>query len=68
MIKSIAKRFLKGFIAGGIAAVVVALKVGGTISSITELKSFGIGLGVAFLTGGFLAIEKALNWTTEPTL
>jgi len=65
MIKSIIKRFLKGFIAGGIASVVLALQAGITISSLTDVKTLLTALGVAFVTGGLLAIEKGLNWTPE---
>lgn len=68
MIKSIVKRFLKGFIAGGIASVVLTLNTSVAISTFADLKTLGFTLGVAFVTGGLLAIEKGLSWTTEPTM
>jgi len=65
MIKSILKRFLKGFISGGIASAVLLLQAGVAIKSFADLKTLGFALGVAFVTGGLLAIEKGLNWKPE---
>lgn len=62
MYKTIFKRFLKGFIAGGLASVSVSLNAGFTITSLEDIKQFSFALVVAFLTGGILSIEKALNW------
>lgn len=62
MYKTIFKRFLKGFFAGGLSSVAVALNAGFTITSLEDIKQFGFALVVAFLTGGILATEKALNW------
>lgn len=62
MYKSIIKRFLKGFLAGGLSSVVVILNAGVTISSIADLKQFAVSLLLAFMTGGILALDKALRW------
>lgn len=62
MYKSVLKRFLKGFLAGGLSSVVVILNADVTISSIADLKQFAISLLLAFMTGGMLAIDKALRW------
>ena len=61
--KAICKRFLKGFIAGGAASAIIVLNAGVTIRTLEDLKTFGISLGIAFLTGGLMAIEKGLTWT-----
>lgn len=62
MLKAILKRFAKGFISGGIASVVVVINSGVTIASVADLKVWAFSLGVAFITGGILAIEKAITW------
>jgi hypothetical protein len=62
MYKSVLKRFLKGFLAGGLSSAIVVLNAGITISSIADLKQFAISLLLAFMTGGMLAIDKALRW------
>lgn len=66
MLKSVLKRFFKGFVSGGIAYAVITLNAGTTISSFGDLKNFLITVGIAFVTGGLLALEKAMNWTPEP--
>lgn len=66
MFKSVVKRFAKGFVAGGIAGALLVIKSGVIISSVEDLKKLGIAVVVGFITGGLLAIEKALNWTTVP--
>jgi len=66
MTHSIFKRFLKGFVAGGLAEVVVKLTAGVSISSLADLKNLGATLLLAFFVGGLLAIQKWLSWTPEP--
>ena len=59
------KRFLRGFAAGGIAAVASQLATTVTLHSIDDLKKLGASLAIAFITGGLLATEKAIRWV-EP--
>lgn len=59
MFKSVAMRFVKGFIAGGLASVGVFLSVSVDVS---DLKKLGLSLLAAFISGGLLAVEKAYNW------
>jgi hypothetical protein len=59
------KRFIRGFVAGGLASVAAQLATNIVISNIADLKKLGISLAVAFISGGILAIEKALRWV-EP--
>jgi len=66
MFKSVVKRFAKGFVAGGIAGALLVINSGIVVSSIDDLKKLGLAVVVGFITGGLLAIEKALNWTTVP--
>ncbi len=66
MFKSVALRFLKGFLAGGIAGAVLVIKAGVVVASVDDLKKFGFALLAGFITGGLLATEKALGWTTVP--
>jgi len=63
---AIFKRFLKGFIAGGIASAAALLAAGVTVASIEDLKKFSISLATAFLVGGLLGIEKMISWTDVP--
>lgn len=57
------KRYLRGFIAGGLASAATVLPV--TIGSLDEAKKIGIIAASAFLSGGILAIEKLVRWV-EP--
>ena len=66
MFKSVAKRFFKGFLAGGIAGALFVLKSGVVITTFDDAKKFIFAVIIGFMTGGFLAVEKAINWTTEP--
>lgn len=68
MLKSVVKRFAKGFVAGGIASALAVIQAGVVISSVEDLKKLGIAVVVGFITGGLLALEKAINWTTVPPL
>lgn len=65
MFKSVAKRFLKGFIAGGLASTAAFLSAGITIHSLEDLRNLAIPLVIAFVTGGLLAVEKLLSWKDE---
>lgn len=65
--EAVAKRFFKMFILGGIASIAVLFTTIPTISSVTDLKKFCIGLFIAFFTGGFAAIEKSSSWIDTPT-
>lgn len=60
--QSVALRFIKGFIAAGISSMIVMVNAGVTIGSLDDLKKFGVALGVAFLSGLLMAIEKSLSW------
>ncbi len=60
---TIFKRYGRAFVAGGLSAMVVLIPA--NISGVEGLDKLGISLGIAFLSGGILALEKALRWT-EP--
>lgn len=62
MMKSSITRFLKGFVAGGIAQVIVIVNAGLSISSIADVKAVFTAVIVGFLTGGLLAMQKMLTW------
>lgn len=62
MMKSAVIRFLKGFVAGGIAQVILIINAGLTISSIADVKAVFTAVVVGFLTGGLLAMQKMLAW------
>lgn len=57
----IALRFLRGFVAGGLTSSAALLALGTTITSLEDLKKFGIALAVAFGTGGLLALDKLIR-------
>ena len=50
------RRFIRAFIFGGIGAIAVVPYAGGY--DIMSLKAWGITLLVAFITGGFMALDK----------
>lgn len=60
--QAIAVRFLKGFVAGGIASMVGLLQGGVTVTSLVDLRNLGAALLVAFVTGGLLAVQKWVSW------
>lgn len=60
--QSVIRRFIKGFIAGGLASTSMVLAGGITLTSIEDIKSLSYSLILAFITGGILALEKMLNW------
>jgi hypothetical protein len=66
MTKAVLKRFLKGFLAGGIAQVALIIQGGVTIHNLADAKAIGAVALSAFVTGGLLALEKMLNWTDAP--
>lgn len=68
MTQAVLKRFLKGFLAGGIAQAVLIINGGLNIHNIEDLKGLGFALVAGFITGGLLAVEKMLAWKDEPTL
>jgi hypothetical protein len=57
------KRFAKGFIAGGIAQVLLIVGAGMQLHNLEDLKTYGAAIAFGFLTGGLLAIEKMYNFT-----
>lgn len=63
MLKSVILRFIRGFVAGGIASVMVAISSGISFHNVGELKSVLLLLAMAFITGGFLATDKAVRMT-----
>jgi len=61
-IKTILKRFLRVFLSGGFATLVVALSASPSLNTLADLKVWLSTLSVAFLAGGFSALEKASRW------
>lgn len=61
------KRFLRGFVAGGIASIVPLLTGIVDIQDPTAIKRTLITLSVAFVTGGIQAIDKLLRWIEPET-
>lgn len=62
----LAKRFARGFVAGGLASVVSMIQAGIVINTIEDLRPIGYAMATAFITGGILAIEKLSRWQDEP--
>ena len=52
------KRFAKGFVAGGVAQVLLIIGPGLSFHSLAEVKTLVSTLIFGFLVGGLLAIEK----------
>jgi hypothetical protein len=61
LFKIVAKRFIKSFLAGGFAGLVLQLSVSPApvLTSLVELKTWGYTLVYAFIVGGLMALEKA---------
>lgn len=60
------KRFIRAFISGGVAQIVIMLTAGGVpVDSWSDLNHWLIVLTVAFVTGGILAIDKILRFDTN---
>jgi hypothetical protein len=64
----IAKRFLRGFISGGIASAAALLAAGVSVTTLEDLRKLSIALAAAFITGGLLSIDKLLRWQDETTV
>ena len=60
------RRFAKGFLAGGLAQVVLIINAGFTIHNIADLNAILTAVLTGFLTGGLLAIQKMLTYKEEP--
>lgn len=58
---SVAKRFLRAFISGGLASIVLVPTLTGF--SLTELKTWALAFVYAFITGGIMALDKAIRYT-----
>ncbi len=58
VVSMVLKRFLKGFISGGIAQVLLIIGPGLSFHSVAELKTLLSTLVFGFLVGGLLAAEK----------
>ena len=65
--KVLLNRFLRGFIAGAVASLAALLPV--SFNSLNDIKAWlFIAMMTAFsggLTGGLLALDKALRWKKE---
>lgn len=68
MFKTIAARYLRGFVAGGLANLVAILAANQfNIHSLAELKAFGLSIGMGFIVGGILALDKLIRYVPEGT-
>ena len=61
-------RFLRAFVAGGLASVATLLALGVSFKSLEEVRNFVPVLMIAFITGGIMAIDKALRGDPKPTV
>ena len=60
---AIALRFLRVFVSAGIAQILAMLAITPLTSFEPEvLKKWAIGLIIAFLSGGFAALDKAIRY------
>ena len=56
------KRFAKGFIAGGIAQVVLIIGPGLQFKNMDDLKAIATSLVFGFIVGGLLAVQKMFSY------
>jgi hypothetical protein len=61
-----AKRFLKGFLAGGLAQVVLIVGPGLHFATLADIRAIVTSLVFGFIVGGMLAVEKMLQTPTVP--
>lgn len=59
--KRIAMRFLRGFLAGGLASVATFLSAGVNVTDIEGIKALSFALGTSFVAGGILALDKLVR-------
>ena len=57
----IARRALKAFISGALAAFTIQLAQAPQISSLLDFKQWGITLFIACMVGGIMALEKSFS-------
>ena len=67
--KSVSMRFIKGAVAGMLAALgAITMQVPTTWASLeSALVALAYAAVVGFFSGGFLALEKWYNWSDTPT-
>ena len=64
--QAVFNRFLKGFFSSAIATTLAAITGITSFNNLTELKAFMLGLVVPLVTGGLLALQKAIDWQDTP--
>lgn len=63
MTKAIVLRFLRGFVAGGVANLAAILTASHfTVSSLADLQALSYVLAIAFITGAIMALDKMLRY------
>jgi Na+-transporting NADH:ubiquinone oxidoreductase subunit NqrE len=62
MFKVILKRFSRAFISGGLASMAAMLATGVQVKDLTEINHLLFTLGIAFISGGLLALDKAVRY------
>lgn len=68
MTKTIVLRFLRGFLAGGVAnasAILAASQF--NVRSLADAQALAYVLGIAFVTGALMALDKMLRYEPSPT-
>jgi len=60
-VKRISMRFLRGFIAGGMASIATFLSAGINVTSEEGVKALLFALGTSFVAGGLLALDKLVR-------
>lgn len=66
MTKTIVLRFIRGFLAGGVANLAAILAASQfNVRSLADLQALAYAVGIAFVTGGLMALDKMLRY--EPS-
>jgi|GEM_PF-2545666 len=60
------RRFIKGFVAAGLAQVAILINAGITIHNLADARNLLTVLGTAFIAGGLLGLEKLVNYEQAP--
>lgn len=58
LFRRVVLRFIRTFMAGGLAAIAMQVANAPTLATLTDFKMWGISLATGFVVGGILALDK----------
>lgn len=61
IMKMLVMRFARAFVSGGIATMALELSNKPDLNTLVDVRSWEVSLVIGFVTGGLMALEKALR-------